>query len=145
MCRSGFLTKRGQIRFVFLTHVSNCLCFLIFGNQLSAVYFWVDGMLSIPVLPSRFCWSEWVIPFVLSSWCCWHHGTQEFTGNTFGIKAWWKSGLPRVYKKNSELHFCFYVIQPHAGQICGKQHTKCKTPFGFSLDLILNVATAFAT
>lgn len=29
---------------VFFTYVSNCLCLLIFGNQLSAVYFGADGM-----------------------------------------------------------------------------------------------------
>lgn len=44
MCRSDFLTKPGEILFVFLAHESSCLCLLIFGNQLSAVYFWADGM-----------------------------------------------------------------------------------------------------
>lgn len=96
--RSDCLTKPGQILFVFLTHVSNCLCLLIFGNQLNAVYFGADEMSFVAcgvvvtwhsTVPLEGCLSSLCsfpgfaevnggIPFVWSSWCHWHHGTEQY-------------------------------------------------------------------
>lgn len=70
MCRSGFFTKPGQILVVFLTHVSNCLCILIFGNQLSAVYFWADGMLFVACEVVVTGHSTVPLEGCLSSLCC---------------------------------------------------------------------------